>query len=130
MAKPKKQQKPSNRFFKRDRIIALEEQVAAQEKALRKQAKAAAKLEARVAELEAATAEAIANEIDDLTKVTGIGRVIERRLQEAGVLTYAQLAQMSTDTQQAVLATLGTFEKRARPDQWVREAQRLVSKRT
>ena len=107
------------------RCKALEAELAEQRSRLEHERKQRKRLQRRIAALEATCASVTG--IDDLTRVTGIGRVIERRLQEAGVATYAQLAEMTSDTQQAVLATLGSFEKRARPDQWVIEARAFIN---
>ncbi len=46
---------------------------------------------------EAASEEVEASEADDLTKLTGIGKVGNEKLIEAGITTYAQIAKMSEE---------------------------------
>jgi small subunit ribosomal protein S2 len=46
---------------------------------------------------EAETEEVEASEADDLTKLTGIGKVGNEKLIEAGITTYAQIANMSEE---------------------------------
>jgi small subunit ribosomal protein S2 len=46
---------------------------------------------------EAASEEVEATEADDLTKLTGIGKVGNEKLIEAGITTYAQIAKMSEE---------------------------------
>ncbi|WP_397544231.1 50S ribosomal protein L21 [Roseovarius salis] len=77
-------------------------------------AKAAGKPAAKQAAPKAeATAPAAA---DDLTAITGIGPAAEKKLMEAGVTTYAQLAELDADTFEAV---------KVKPE-WIEQAKELA----
>jgi predicted flap endonuclease-1-like 5' DNA nuclease len=110
---------------KSDPVAELRQEVERQAARLSHQQGKIRKLKRRVDELESACAVGATSGPDDLTKITGIGRAIQRRLQDAGISTYPQLAAMSVDTRDAVVGSLGTFEQRAQPDVWVNEARNL-----
>jgi predicted flap endonuclease-1-like 5' DNA nuclease len=59
---------------------------------------------------------------DDLTKISGIGPAFARRLNDAGVTSYGQLAGMTAEEvrNQASLA-----EWQGDPDDWIGQARRL-----
>lgn len=61
---------------------------------------------------------------DDLTKINGIGPAFARRLAQAGVSTYAQLASMTANEvrQRAKLA-----EWQADPEDWISQAAALTT---
>jgi predicted flap endonuclease-1-like 5' DNA nuclease len=59
---------------------------------------------------------------DDLTKISGIGPAFARRLNDAGVTSYNQLAGMTADE---VRATAGLSEWQGDPDDWINQAQTL-----
>ena len=60
--------------------------------------------------------EAIPSEPDDLTQIKGIGPTFARRLKEAGIVTYRQLARTTPDD----------LEQRPGVDEWVEEAAQLA----
>lgn len=64
---------------------------------------------------------------DDLTRIPGIGPVIERHLREAGVRTFAQLASLSPEQIAALVAHLPllSLERIARQD-WTGRARALA----
>ncbi|NJM08292.1 hypothetical protein HC891_22095 [Candidatus Gracilibacteria bacterium] len=61
---------------------------------------------------------------DPLIEINGIGPVFERRLYEAGVLTFDQLAQTSPEQ----LRTIAAVEEwqEIDPEAWIREAQQFA----
>ena len=73
------------------------------------------------AELEATDAdEAVV--ADDLTQISGIGPTFARRLNEAGVHTYAQLARLTAEQAQELS---GAKEWQADPADWIVQARQL-----
>ncbi len=59
--------------------------------------------QARIAELEAKPAPASKPAKDDLKKVNGIGPVYEKKLNAAGIITYAQLAASDPETIKGII---------------------------
>jgi len=82
--------------------------------------------EQQVEEVEEVSEEAVEeapppSEPDDLTRIEGIGPKINQLLQDAGITTYAQLAQADVDTIDSKLDEAGiTF---AHPGTWPEQAQ-------
>jgi predicted flap endonuclease-1-like 5' DNA nuclease len=61
---------------------------------------------------------------DDLTRITGIGTVAAKALNDIGIWTYAQLAaQRQSDLVQQLPARVGTRVER---DKWIEQAKKLV----
>jgi len=60
---------------------------------------------------------------DDLTVIRGIGPSMEARLNEAGVATYAQLAEASPEM---IREKLGDFGRLAKVDDWIAQAEELI----
>jgi predicted flap endonuclease-1-like 5' DNA nuclease len=71
-----------------------------------------------------ATSESAPPPADDLTRISGIGPKISAALQEAGVSTYAQLAEMDADQIRQLLDDAGV--RIARPDTWAEQAKDFV----
>jgi large subunit ribosomal protein L21 len=105
------------------RQIATQEQALAAAQASEAEARSqAAKLKTQVAELEERVLAAestsfsvqtyppepptIANRPDDLTQIKGIGPVIAKKLNEAGIMTFQQLSRLSSDEFEAILGDL------------------------
>lgn len=84
-------------------------------------------LEAEIArlrgELAAATAVA-AQGADDLTRIKGIGRVIERRLHELGITSFRQLAELSPTEVRRINEAL-EFPGRVERERWIEQARSL-----
>ncbi len=59
--------------------------------------------------------------VDDLKKIRGIGPGVERRLNNAGVFNFAQLAELS----QTQLKKIAARTKKANREKWTHEARRL-----
>lgn len=59
---------------------------------------------------------------DDLTKISGIGPAFARRLNDAGVTSYSQLAGM---TAEEVRTRASLSEWQGDPDDWISQARRL-----
>jgi Helix-hairpin-helix domain len=64
---------------------------------------------------------------DDLRRITGIGPALERRLNEAGILTYQDLAERTPEDIAAALAeATGVSPQRIASQDWIGQARRLV----
>ncbi len=61
---------------------------------------------------------------DDLTAIRGIGITTQNRLNAAGILTYAQLANASPE---AVRETLGAAGRSAKVQDWIKQARKLAT---
>lgn len=61
-------------------------------------------------------------EPDDLTKIEGVGPKIKGLLNDAGLLTFAQLSQAEPDHLKQILADAGARYKLAEPATWPRQA--------
>ena len=66
---------------------------------------------------------------DDLTRIKGIGPVYERKLKEAGIVTFAQLAALS-DEQVGELEEKMKFKGRITRDAWREQARALAQEET
>lgn len=75
--------------------------------------------------LKSKKATAVATEPDDLTTVKGIGPTFARRLQEAGVTSFAALAALSPERAQEIT---GAANWQADTADWVVEAKELAGK--
>lgn len=62
---------------------------------------------------------------DDLKLIVGVGPVLERLLQKAGVSTFRQIARWDDHDIDAIGATLHEFRERIRRDVWVVQAREL-----
>lgn len=62
-------------------------------------------------------------EVDDLTKLEGIGPKINELLQGAGIRTYQQLAETPVETLSRVLETAGPRFRLHNPESWPRQAR-------
>lgn len=66
-----------------------------------------------------------AGEPDDLQKISGIGRVLEKRLHQLGIFKYAQIAAWDQSHKDWVSSYL-TFKGRIDRERWVEQAQALM----
>ena len=73
----------------------------------------------------APAAVAVATERDDLTVITGIGPALQEILNEAGIVTFAQLAASTVEELQAILPDL--HDDRVEREDWIGQAQRLAA---
>jgi small subunit ribosomal protein S2 len=88
------------------------------------EAVAAVEDEAEVVEVRAAeVVEALDIAPDDLTKVKGIGKVYQERLNEAGIYSFAQLIEIDP----AKLAEITKAIEAANVDDWARQARELMA---
>jgi len=69
------------------------------------------------------TTEAEFAEPDDLTAIGGIGRAFAQRLNEAGILTYQQLADLTADQVREITSAA---QWQGDPEAWIAEAQELT----
>lgn len=70
-----------------------------------------------------AAAENETPEADDLTEISGIGRAFAQRLNEAGILTYRQLGDR---TSEQVREITRAAQWQGDPSAWISEAQELA----
>jgi NADH-quinone oxidoreductase subunit E len=65
--------------------------------------------------------------VDDLKLISGVGPAMERRLNEAGVFSYQQIAGWSSQDIDRIEAEVmnGRFVGRIHRDDWIGQAQRL-----
>lgn len=82
-----------------------------------------AQLQARVAELEQQLASTPATR-DALTAINGIGAAFEKRLYEAGIYTYAQLAQQNPQHLRKVVRA--NDRQPLKPEAWIAQARALA----
>ena len=68
-------------------------------------------------------------ERDDLKRISGIGPVMERHLNELGVVSFAQLAAFDEADVARVDAALTEFRGRIVRDDWVGQARVIVAER-
>jgi predicted flap endonuclease-1-like 5' DNA nuclease/uncharacterized protein YjiS (DUF1127 family) len=64
-------------------------------------------------------------ERDDFEVIHGIGRTYEKRLHNAGILTYQQLASTAPE-QIRVILNISSESRRIEPEAWIAEAARLA----
>ena len=68
-------------------------------------------------------------EADDLTAIWGIGPTIQKKLNEAGITTYDQVAGFQPADIGHLSDRLGTFLDRIEADDWMGQARRFVEQR-
>jgi predicted flap endonuclease-1-like 5' DNA nuclease len=66
-------------------------------------------------------------EVDDLTRIKGIGPKLSARLAELGVFHFAQIAGWTPEQLALVDSQLGTFQGRPERDQWQSQAALLAA---
>lgn len=67
---------------------------------------------------------------DDLTAIDGIGPFLERKLNEIGIFTYAQISSWNATQIEEVTHKIQFFPGRIEKDDWVGQAKQLLSKPT
>jgi predicted flap endonuclease-1-like 5' DNA nuclease len=67
---------------------------------------------------------------DDLTRIKGLPRVLERTLHDVGVFYFWQIAEWSTEDVQHVDSQLAAYQGRIERDGWVRQATELAASPT
>lgn len=65
---------------------------------------------------------------DDLTKISGIGPKIQKKLNELGIYSYRQIAEFSPEEIERVAASLKVFKGRIGRDNWIGQAAALCIK--
>ncbi|MFO7573755.1 MAG: hypothetical protein R6W67_01180 [Bacteroidales bacterium] len=66
------------------------------------------------------------DEKDDLTMISGIGHVIEKRLNALDIYTFRQISRLSPQDIQVINDTIIVFSGRIERDEWVAQASELV----
>ncbi len=67
-------------------------------------------------------------EKDDLTRIPGIGKLLERRLNELGLRTFEDLASLTTERAAEIATQLNGIDDPVRPEEWeawIEQAKRL-----
>lgn len=64
---------------------------------------------------------------DDLSQIDGIGPFLEKKLNDIGVYTFAQISEWDEAQIQEVTRQIQFFEGRIQKDDWVGQAQRLAA---
>jgi predicted flap endonuclease-1-like 5' DNA nuclease/archaellum component FlaC len=85
-----------------------------------------ARIEAARAIVRAAIAPAPEGQKDDLQQIKGIGPFIEKQLNELGIATYSQIAQLDENLIGHLTTAIQFFPGRIQKDQWVEQAKELV----
>ena len=65
---------------------------------------------------------------NDLTAIEGIGPFLEKKLNDAGVFTYAGIAGWDAEKIAEITTKISFFEGRIEKDDWVGQAQKLIDK--
>ncbi|UUL81558.1 hypothetical protein [Sphingomonas qomolangmaensis] len=66
-------------------------------------------------------------DLQDLTTLKGLGPKVAGQLNALGIVTVADLAELSADRAQAIDAQLGAFTGRMGRDRWIEQAQLLIA---
>lgn len=64
---------------------------------------------------------------DDLKRISGVGPKLEAMLNDQGITTFAQLAELDDEGVDALQERLTQFPGRIRRDDWVEQAKRLAA---
>ena len=64
---------------------------------------------------------------DDLTKMKGIGKVVEAKLNAFGITTFAQIAKFTPSDEEQINDMIGFFKGRVRKEEWVIQAKKFVA---
>jgi predicted flap endonuclease-1-like 5' DNA nuclease len=110
-----------------DATARLEARLAHQRSVLEDKEARIAYLSGRVAALEQAPAPV--RNPDDLKLISGIGPVLERMLNDVGVMTFDDVAGLSGEKLEEVRALLGIYPDRVEDDGWVDQARALAARR-
>ena len=85
--------------------------------------------QALLADLGASIAKADAADKDDLKLISGVGPAIERKLNELGIYTFAQVSAFDADTVEKVNTAIAFFPGRIARDNWVGQARELMRRK-
>jgi predicted flap endonuclease-1-like 5' DNA nuclease len=65
---------------------------------------------------------------DDLKQISGVGPGLEKKLQDAGITSYAQIAALTDAEIQDLEANVVKFAGRINRDDWIGQARQLMGK--
>lgn len=65
---------------------------------------------------------------DDLKKISGIGKVLESRLNELGIFNFAQISAWTVNDVEKTSHQIGPFRDRIIRDNWIEQAKKLQNK--
>jgi predicted flap endonuclease-1-like 5' DNA nuclease len=83
---------------------------------------------AKVGVLISKLGEGSADTKDDLKVISGVGPVLEGKLNEIGVFTYVQVSKMTKDEYNLLDELTSSFPGRAERDDWAGQAKELMNK--
>lgn len=66
---------------------------------------------------------------DELKRINGIGPVFEKRLYEAGINSFAELAALSPERIHEIINVEGTTEKMFIPESWIAQARTFAEEK-
>ena len=69
---------------------------------------------------------ATADQKDDLTRINGIGPVVENKLNQLGIYTFAQISRLSEADMERIDEVLQLFPGRVKRETWVAQAAKLT----
>ncbi len=72
---------------------------------------------------------ASADNADDLKLISGIGPVLEAKINEIGIYTFEQLSKMTKVEYDLLDSLTGKFPGRAERDNWAAQATELINKK-
>jgi len=67
------------------------------------------------------------SQIDDLSRINGIGNATESDLNRLGIYHFSQIANWTAENSAAVAKTLG-LENRIQEDSWIEQAKKLIER--
>jgi molybdopterin-containing oxidoreductase family membrane subunit len=66
---------------------------------------------------------------DDLKKISGVGPVLEGKLNDMGIFTYDQVSKMTKEEYDLLDQLTGSFPGRAERDDWAKQATELMNQK-
>ena len=66
---------------------------------------------------------------DNLQLIKGIGSVFQKRLNNMGILSFEQIAKWNETDIEKFSKKIGPFKKRIEHDNWIKQAQTLITER-
>lgn len=88
-----------------------------------------ADFETKRASLIAKLGEGSADNADDLKLISGVGPVLEQKLNEIGIYTFEQVSKMTKEEYDLLDSLTGKFPGRAERDNWAAQATELINKK-
>jgi len=109
-----------------EETVVVEEPAPAAEEAPAKAAPAEAAPAAEEAPAEAALEEAAGEVKDDLSLLSGVGPVLDKKLREGGVTSFKQIAELTPEAAKELDEKLG-LKGRIEREEWIEQAKELMA---